>query len=274
VLAQLEEDLLHLERGQHRLDQDSCPDAARRDTQVLLGEGEHVVPQPRLEVALGLRQVEVRPATAGEQFTGVVEEVQSEVDQRCSRRSVIHEHPRLVEVPTPRARHDHCQTPVAPQPVLPPVWLVMRQPPAHRIGQDDLARDDVAPVRGVGVLEVGEPDSRPRVEGVHSHLRLGRAGDLHPAVHQVGGCPLHGPLPLADVASFDQEVGHAPARDLVAPDPTAPEQLITSIPEPPLQLGHEGKRIGGQDLIAARNCAARNCRAPQPDSRDKVAGHI
>ena len=59
-----------------------------------------------------------------------------------------------------------------------------RQRPADGVLQHHLPADDVAPVRGVGVLEVGQPDVRAAVERVDRHLRLGRAGDLHAAVDQ------------------------------------------------------------------------------------------
>ncbi len=54
VIAQLVQDLVHLERRGDRLDQHRRPHRAVRDAEPLLGEGEDVVPQPRLEVALGL----------------------------------------------------------------------------------------------------------------------------------------------------------------------------------------------------------------------------
>jgi hypothetical protein len=60
VFAKLVEDLVHLERGEYRLDQDRSLDGAPRYTQLVLGRLEDVVPEPRLEVALHLRQVEVR----------------------------------------------------------------------------------------------------------------------------------------------------------------------------------------------------------------------
>ena len=61
VLAQLVEDLVHLERGEDRLDQDGRLDRPLRDAEPLLREGEDVVPEPRLEVRLELREVEVPP---------------------------------------------------------------------------------------------------------------------------------------------------------------------------------------------------------------------
>ena len=62
VLAQLVQDLVHLERGEDRLDQDRRPDRAARDPERLLAVDEDVVPEPRLVVRLELGQVEVRPA--------------------------------------------------------------------------------------------------------------------------------------------------------------------------------------------------------------------
>ena len=60
VLAQLVEDLVHLERGEDGLDQDGGADGAARDAERVLRVDEHVVPEPRFEMALELRQVEVR----------------------------------------------------------------------------------------------------------------------------------------------------------------------------------------------------------------------
>ncbi len=51
VVAQLVEDLVHLEGRGDRLDQDGGADRAARYAEVLLRSGEHLVPQPRLEVA-------------------------------------------------------------------------------------------------------------------------------------------------------------------------------------------------------------------------------
>jgi hypothetical protein len=60
MLAKLVEDLVHLERGEDRLDQDRSLDGASWYAELVLGQLEDVVPEPRLGVALQLRQVEVR----------------------------------------------------------------------------------------------------------------------------------------------------------------------------------------------------------------------
>ena len=68
VVAQLEEDLLHLERGGQRLDEHGRADRAVRDADVLLAEGEDVVPQLRLFARLELGDVEVRAAAVRDQL--------------------------------------------------------------------------------------------------------------------------------------------------------------------------------------------------------------
>ena len=60
VIAELVEDLVHLERRRQRFDQDRHLDRAGRDPERRLRVQEDLVPQPRLEVALHLRQVEIR----------------------------------------------------------------------------------------------------------------------------------------------------------------------------------------------------------------------
>jgi hypothetical protein len=71
VLAELVEDLVHLEGGQDRLHEDRGADRAVEETERVLGEGEDVVPETRLEMALELGQVEVGTETAVEQLAPV-----------------------------------------------------------------------------------------------------------------------------------------------------------------------------------------------------------
>ncbi len=67
VVAQLVQDLVHLERGPQRLDQHRDLDRLLRNLQRVLRVVEDRVPQPRLEVRLHLRQVEVRAGAVLEQ---------------------------------------------------------------------------------------------------------------------------------------------------------------------------------------------------------------
>ena len=54
VVLQLVQDLVHLEGGGQGFYQHGRPDRAARNAEVVLGEVEHLVPQPRLVVALHL----------------------------------------------------------------------------------------------------------------------------------------------------------------------------------------------------------------------------
>jgi hypothetical protein len=68
VLAQLVEDLVHLEAPRQIVSMSTVALIVPRGRcRALLRQHEDVVPQPRLEVALQLRQVEVRAGAAREQ---------------------------------------------------------------------------------------------------------------------------------------------------------------------------------------------------------------
>jgi hypothetical protein len=208
--------------------------------------GEHVVPQRGLVVRLHLRQVEVGAAAALEQFPGVVEEVQPEVDQRADRGGAVHRQVPLVQVPAAGAHHDRR--------VRSAVQLVrllrrlQRDGAADRVVQVLLAVDHVGPVRRVGVLQVGQPHLGTGVERVDRHLALGRAGDLHPPVGEVGRCGRDGPVAGPDLGRLGPETEPAAGRDLGPPRGPGGEQLVAARPEPPVQIGDERHGLIGQDL--------------------------
>src|SRR5882672_11919417 len=81
VVLQLVENLVHLERGENRLDQDGRADRAAGDAELVLREVEHVIPETRLEVTLELGQVEVGPRALRDERRGVVKEEQPEIEQ-------------------------------------------------------------------------------------------------------------------------------------------------------------------------------------------------
>src|SRR4029077_6976313 len=78
VVLQLVENLVHLERGEDRLDQDGSADRAARNAELVLREVEDVVPEAGLEVALELGQVEVGPRALRDERRGVVKEKEPE----------------------------------------------------------------------------------------------------------------------------------------------------------------------------------------------------
>ena len=82
VLAKFVEDFLRLEGGGDRLDQHGDAYRPAGEAERSLGVDEDVVPEPRLEVALHLGEIEVRAAPAGDEFAGVVEEQEAPIEER------------------------------------------------------------------------------------------------------------------------------------------------------------------------------------------------
>lgn len=147
VVAQLVEDLVHLEGRQDRLDQHRAADRAPRHPHVVLRQVERVVPQPRLQVRLHLGQVEVRPEAVAHRLLRIVEEVQPEVEQRPRDGLPIHRHVALLEVPAPGPHDQRRQRPVGPQLVLLGPLLEVYLP-SHRVVQVHLPVNHIIPCRG------------------------------------------------------------------------------------------------------------------------------
>ena len=81
MLLQFKQDLLHLKSRWQRFDQYCSPDAPLSNPQLARGEAENVIPESRFEVMLHLGQIEVWTTSAFEKFSGIVEEVQAEIEQ-------------------------------------------------------------------------------------------------------------------------------------------------------------------------------------------------
>src|SRR5439155_17501648 len=90
VIAQLVQNLVHLQGGGQRLDKDGGPDASTRQVQFFLGVKEHVVPQTGLEMPLQLRQIEIRSGALRQETAGVVEEEQAEIEQGGRHGTIVH----------------------------------------------------------------------------------------------------------------------------------------------------------------------------------------
>ena len=80
VITELVENLVHLESRRQSLDQDGGADRSMRNFQRSLRGGEHVVPQPGLEVALHLGKIKVRPGFSLLQFSRVVKKIEPEIE--------------------------------------------------------------------------------------------------------------------------------------------------------------------------------------------------
>ncbi len=259
MLPQLVEDLLHLERGRDRLDQHRGPDRPARDAQEVLGQVERVVPEPRLEVALVLGQVEVGALARVELALRARRHVQREVGQGARGPHAVDQDVLLVQVPAARADHDRGQFPGGPQRVVLALGGAEVDRPVQRVHQVELAGDHVVPQRGIRVLEVGQPDLRPGVEGVDGHLHLGRAGDLHPAVGQPGRRRRDPPVRvLADVRGLRQEVQHGAAGQLGLAAAARGEQLGPARAELGVQRGDQVDGLRRQDLVVTIAVGARD----------------
>ena len=133
------------------------------------------------------------------------------------------------------------------------VRLALRRGEAQRavdrVAQVQLAGNDVLPERGVGVLVVGQPHLRARVQRIDRHLRVGRSGDLHAAIHQTWRGLGHPPLRLADVLSLVEKLQQPARRQLPLPLVPPREQLATPRVEGPVQVGQEVQRLRREDLV-------------------------
>ena len=81
VLSQLPEDLLHLESSGDGLDQDGRSNRSSSHSDRILRHSENVVPESRLGRVLELGDVERRSSSTSDNLSGVVEEVDSEIEE-------------------------------------------------------------------------------------------------------------------------------------------------------------------------------------------------
>ena len=81
VVAQLVENLVHLEGGEDGFDEHGALDGAAWDAEFALGLDEDVVPEAGFEVRLHLGQIEVGAGAAGQELLRVVEDVEAEVEE-------------------------------------------------------------------------------------------------------------------------------------------------------------------------------------------------
>ncbi len=263
VLPQLVEDLVHLEGGGDGLDQHGGADGAVRDAQLGLGVSEDVVPEPGFQVALGLRQVEVRPGVrvvgaSGEQPGGVVEEVEAEVEERAGHRLAVDQQMVLVEVPAAGTDHDGGEFGGRPEGVRLARVGGEVDPALEGVDQVDLTAHHVLPGRGGGVLEVGEPDLRAGVQRVDHHLAVGGAGDLDPAVLERPGRLGDPPVGGADPGRVGQEVQGSGAGDLRPALPAAGQQFAAPALEGAVQADDEGDRLRSEHLLGPVDARTRD----------------
>ena len=248
VLAELVDDLVHLEGGEDGLDQDGTTDGAAGNAAVVLGEVEGVVPETGLEVRLHLGEVEVGAEAALDELLGVVEEVETEVEEGTADGLAINGDVLLLKVPATGADDEGGESPVGAELVL-LLALLEVDLATDGVVEVHLAVDHVGPGRGAGVLEVGHVGVDIGVESVDDHLAVGGTGDLNAAVDKTGSGRRTLPCGvLTDVLGLGEEVGEDTAVDLGLADLAALEEVLAGLVEGTVKEGDEGESLGSQDL--------------------------
>ena len=187
-----------------------------------------------------------------EQLLGEMVEVQAEVDQAADCTLSIDQQVRLGQMPPTGPHDDDRERLIGPQPVLATVVLGERQRPAGRVPEVQQRADHIGPGGTAGVLHVGQPHLRTRIEGVDRHLgRCGRAGHLDPPVGQCGRRRSDDPIPIACVLRVGEKIHGLRGRRLLPARGPGGEQLLASGGEALVQLHHEGERVVSEDLLRA-----------------------
>lgn len=102
MIPELKEDLLHVERGRERFDENGGSDGVERHPDVRLRENEDIVPEAGLEIVLHLGQIEVRATAARNELLGVVVEVKTEIEERSGHGCAVDVDAKFVKMPSTR----------------------------------------------------------------------------------------------------------------------------------------------------------------------------
>jgi hypothetical protein len=270
VVPQLVEDLVHLEGGGDGLDEDGAADAAVGQAQALLGVGEDVVPQPGLQMALQLGQVEIGSAAPGQQLLGIVEEVEAEVEEGAGHGLAVHLHMLFGQGPAPGTHDEGGQGVV--EPVVLALGTLEGQGAADGVGEVLLALQGGAPGGAVGVLEVRHETLGAGVEGVDDHLAVHGPGDLHPAVLEIGRQRRHRPGTLAHRACGREEVEALAPIELRLTRPTPGVELVDLGAEAVDEVAHEGQRRLGEDDVGPHHLGPRTWTGAAQRHESKICG--
>ena len=103
MIPQFKEDLLHLERSRECLDQHRRTDGIVWNADVGLREQEDVIPEASLKVVLHFRKIEVWTVSTSNQFFRIMEEIQSEVEERGGYGFAVYRDTSFIQVPSTRA---------------------------------------------------------------------------------------------------------------------------------------------------------------------------
>src|SRR5208282_31492 len=256
MIPELPEDLVHLERGGERLDEDRGPDRAGREVEGDLCGPEHVVPQPGFEVVLELRKIQIGSGPPPPEFLGVAKKEETRVEEARGNRMVFYLEMPFLEMPAPGADHECGDLRVES------VLLAFRgsEPdlPTDRIVNIRLSEYGAHPRRGMGIFEVGHENTSPRIEGVDDHLPVHRASDLNPAICEVGRSGRYGPCLGSDPLCLAREFRSAARREDSLELAPLREELPASLFELAVQRHQKVDRRRAEHLLAPARQAPGN----------------
>lgn len=150
VVTQFVDDFIHLESSSDGLNQHGSTDSTTRKANVILSQVEHIIPQPGLEVRLHLGQIEVRTGAASNELLGIVEEVETEVEQATGDGLAIDSEVLLLEVPASSTSNEGGEGAVGAQLVF-LISLLEVDLATDGVVEVDLAIDHVVPCGSAGV---------------------------------------------------------------------------------------------------------------------------
>ena len=99
MLFELKDNFVHLESSNDSLDQDCTTNGSSRHANVILTELEDIIPETSFEIVFHLGEIEVRTLTILDELLGIVEEIETKVEERARHRLAINLNVWLVEMP-------------------------------------------------------------------------------------------------------------------------------------------------------------------------------
>jgi hypothetical protein len=103
MISQFINEFVHLKGGRDRLNETSPANRPTRHTDPILRNTENIIPKAGFEMTFHLGEVKVWACAGLDQFMGIVEEIETEIEDAAGDRLTINDKVFLIEMPTSRA---------------------------------------------------------------------------------------------------------------------------------------------------------------------------
>jgi len=90
MIPQFIDEFVHFKGGRDRFDKTSTPNRPPRHANPILRNTENIIPKSRLKVTLHLREVEIGSCAGLDEFVGIVEKVETEIENAARDRLTIY----------------------------------------------------------------------------------------------------------------------------------------------------------------------------------------